>query len=412
MIRSASRPQLSARIALVLVFLVGMRGALYRLRIRFGPVDGSFLDDRPTQVAFFVIYAAATALGFRALRPPMSRRTLTPLIALLIVLVTSSLWSIEVGRTLGQSLQLVAGTAAVYVLVSGLDEGEPHRALLIAGTVATAVSVVAVALGWELSTDGRGRMTGVFFNRNSLGMVACSTLFAAIVWSMQRRRDHRSAFVAALIGASALVVWWRTGSATCMVAAVSGIFASAWVVVRQRSTGRLRRAIGIAPMVAVLGVLALVDARSTVTRWIGREPTLTGRTDTWDVIIEAWYRRPALGFGFFAGWFDPEVRAGLRVVGFNHWEAHNGYLEILFGAGLLGVAALAWFLGAVGREIVGHLDDARAPWWTGSFVFFLVANVGETNIAANRFVWFILVAVVVEIASARRSSPSDSAVTD
>lgn len=410
--KSASRPHVMMRIALVLVFVIGMRGALYRLRIQFGSVDGSFLDDRATQITFFAVYVAAAAVGLRSLRLAESRRLLVPLAALSIVLVASSMWSIDAGRTLGQSFQLVAGTSAVLILVSALDEGESLRALVIAGTCATAISIVAVALDWEWSTDSRGRMTGVFFNRNALGMVTCLTLFAAVVWWWTRRHDHRSRLIAGFVCTAVLVVWWRTGSATGMFAAVAAVATSAWVVARQRYAGRFRRLIGAVPAVAVLGVVALVWARDTVTRWVGRDASLTGRTDTWDVIIEAWSRRPVLGYGFFAGWFDPGVRAGVRAIGYNHWEAHNGYLEVLFGAGLVGAAALVWLLGATARVLRAHLDDPRAPWWTGSFVFFLVANVGETNIAANRIVWFLFVVIVAETCSPRRSLPSGSTVTD
>lgn len=410
--KSASRPHVLMRIALVAVFVIGMRGALYRLRIQFGSVDGSFLDDRATQVAFFVVYATATAIGFRSFRSPESRRLLVPLAAVLVVCVASSLWSIDAGRTLGQSLQLVAGTSAALILVSALDDGESLRCLVIAGTCATAISIVAVALDWEWSTDSRGRMTGIFFNRNALGLVAGLTLFAAVQWSWTRWHDQRSRMIAGFVCASVLVVWWRTGSATGMIAGVAALVASTWVVARQHCVGRLRRLISAAPAVAVLGVVALVWARGTVTRWIGRDASFTGRTDTWDVIIEAWNRRPVLGYGFFAGWFDPSVRAGLRAIGYNHWEAHNGYLEVLFGAGLVGAGALVWLLGATARVLLTRLDDPRAPWWMGAFVFFLVANVGETNIAANRIVWFVLVAIVAEASSPRRSSQSGSAVTD
>ena len=411
MLQSASRPQLTMRIALVVVFVIGMRGALYRLRIQFGPVDGSFLDDRATQVAFFVAYAAVAAVAFRAFRAPHGRRMLITLTALSVALVSSSLWSIDTGRTLGQSLQFVAGTAAVFVVVAALDDGESLRALVIAGTGACAISIAAVTLDWGWSTDSRGRMTGIFFNRNALGMVTCLTLFATIVWAWTRRNDRRSTFVAALVCASVLVVWWRTGSATGMFAAVAAVATSAWVVARQRSAGRFRRSISAVPIVAALGVIALVSARGNVMRWIGRDASLTGRTDTWDLIIEAWQRRPVLGYGFFAGWFDPSVRAGVRAIGYNHWEAHNGYLEVLFGAGLIGVAALVWFLATTAREMLGRLHDPRAPWWMGSFVFFLVANVGETNIAANRIVWFVLVAVVAEMSSHPESSHSSSTGT-
>jgi hypothetical protein len=47
----------------------------------------------------------------------------------------------------------------------------------------------------------------------------------------------------------------------------------------------------------------------------------------------------------------------------------------------------------------------EAPWFAAVVAFFIVVNVGETAIAANRLAWMLLVAVAVLMAS---PSPTDS----
>ena len=91
--------------ALVAVFLAGMRGLMYRVRLQFGDVDGSLLDDRATQVMFYALYAVALAVGWRS-RGAVDRRLVAPLAVLVGVLAVSTVWSIEWGRTLNQSLRL------------------------------------------------------------------------------------------------------------------------------------------------------------------------------------------------------------------------------------------------------------------------------------------------------------------
>jgi len=203
-------------------------------------------------------------------------------------------------------------------------------------------------------------------------------------------------------------VWSRSGSATAMIAAVSGVLAAAWMAAWQRGSSDVRRRVGWMAVGVGVFVVVAVLARGAMAEWIGRDSTFTGRTSTWGVVVDAWQRRPIGGFGFFAGWFDPEVRAGLARIGFNHWEAHNGYLEVLMGAGIVGVLVLAWLLVGVVRAVWRRRDHEWAPTWMALVVFALVSNVSETNIAANRLMWFVLVAVLAT-AGAREQSPGAAA---
>ena len=390
--------------ALVVLFMAGMRGLVYRVRLQFGEVSGSFLDDRPTQVIFHGLYIGAIVVGWRRSGQRLDRRVALPLASLCGLLVLSTTWSIEWGRTLNQSLLVASGTLAVVVLASRLDSRSVLTALVASSAVAVALSVVAVALDWQYSTDRRGRMTGVFYNRNSLGLVASMLLVSSALLWWQRRFDGRVRWIALVLVAVSVTVWWRSGSATSMIAAVSGLLAAAWLVGFTRSSGGVRRVLAWIPVVLVVVVTAAVVWREWFADLIGRDATFTGRTSTWGLLVDTWARRPLVGFGFFAGWFDPELRDGLRAIGYNHWEAHNGYLEVLLGAGVVGVAIVGWLVVSVGRCIWMRRADEHAPVWLALVVFAAVSNVGETNIGANRLVWLVLVAAVASGGS--RSSPA------
>ena len=405
-----SNPRVSNTVAwwaLVVVFLAGMRGLMYRVRLQFGDVWGSLLDDRPTQVMFYALYAVALAVGWRS-RGTVDRRVLAPLAALLGVLMMSTLWSIEWGRTLNQSLQMATATAAVVMLASSLPLERVLSALVTAGSIAVLLSVIAAVADWQFSSDRKGRLTGVFYNRNALGLAAAVLAVSAALWWWQRRDSARARVMAPMISAVALVVWWRSGSATAMIAAGAGVLAAAWMVAWQRGSSVVRRRLVWIAAVAGVVVVVAVLARGVVAEWIGRDATFTGRTSTWGVVVDAWQRRPLSGFGFFAGWFDPEVRLGLDRIDFNHWEAHNGYLEVLMGAGIVGVLVLAWLLVGVVRAVWWRREHEWAPTWMALVVFALVSNIGETNIAANRLMWFVLVAVLATV-GAREQSPGAAA---
>ncbi len=65
---------------------------------------------------------------------------------------------------------------------------------------------------------------------------------------------------------------------------------------------------------------------------IGKDPTLTGRTDIWGYVIPYIYQRPLLGWGYVAFWSTTNP-AAMVIAEELHWfapQAHNGLLEMLF----------------------------------------------------------------------------------
>lgn len=388
------------------VFLVGMRGLIYRLRLQFGDVSGSFLDDRPTQAMFFCVYAIALAVGWRSDRGRVDLRSVLPLSVFMGILIASTLWSIEWGRTLNQSLQMALATAAVVVLASAVRLEGVVEALMLASGLAMALSIVAVTFDWEFSSDNHGRLTGVFYNRNALGLVAATTAVSSVIWWGQRRQSSKGWVAAPVLLLITVVVWFRSGSVTAMLATVASIASGAWMGGWQRGSKRTRRRLMMAAAVCVVALIGAVVDRMVVTRWIGRDATFTGRTTTWRIVIEAWERRPWQGFGFFAGWFDLRLRQEIADVGLNHWEAHNGYLEVLLGMGLLGSAVLVWLLTELVRAVWHRRFGADGRCFVSILVFVLVVNLGETAIGANRLVWMLAVALFVST-KAPRVDPGD-----
>ena len=70
---------------------------------------------------------------------------------------------------------------------------------------------------------------------------------------------------------------------------------------------------------------------------IGKDPTLTGRTDIWGYVIPFIYQRPLLGWGYAAFWSTQDP-AAWEIANALRWfspQAHNGLLEILLSGGLV-----------------------------------------------------------------------------
>lgn len=391
---------------MALLVLVGMRGLIYRVRLQFGDVAGSLLDDRPTQVIFYAVYVLVIAMAARSWRQ-VCHPNILPLAGVVMVLLASTAWSIEWGRTLNQSLLMLLGTIATALVAIRLRPLEVVVSSVAATQVALWWSVFAAWRDWDFSTDRRGYLAGIFYNRNSLGLVAAFGFISAVALAWLLRRSAAGIVVSLIAALVAALVWWRTNATTPLVAALTALGIGGLVLWDNRAMVRHRASAWAARVVVLMAAVAGSIFRGTMADWFGRDSTFTGRTSTWHLVIDTWGRHPLQGFGFFAGWFDERLRRGLVGIGFNHWEAHNGYLEVLLGAGLLGAAMLAWFLIELVRGVWLHRFGDSGPWFAGLLVFVLVMNVGETAIGANRLVWTMAVALFVATRSPRAERVAD-----
>ena len=91
-------------------------------------------------------------------------------------------------------------------------------------------------------------------------------------------------------------------------------------------------------LVPILVVVA-VDP-GPILEMIGKDPTLTGRTDLWTYVINDISLKPLLGWGYYGFW-SPNNPAAIEISAALRWfvtQAHNGLLEMLLNVGVVGTA--------------------------------------------------------------------------
>jgi exopolysaccharide production protein ExoQ len=113
---------------------------------------------------------------------------------------------------------------------------------------------------------------------------------------------------------------------------ISGIV----VLIRKGAAGRLIALFSALVLLPTIMVAALFP--DFFLEMIGKDPTLTGRTDLWSYVIGNIAQRPILGWGFSAFWSsaNPAATEISTVLGWEVPEAHNGLLEILLEVGVIG----------------------------------------------------------------------------
>ena len=164
----------------------------------------------------------------------------------------------------------------------------------------------------------------------------------------------------------------------------------------------------------VVGVLCAVflalfaDIGGLLLMRVGREPTLTGRTDLWSTLL-TFTASPMFGTGFESFWLGPRLE---KIWGLQWWhpnEAHNGYLETYLNLGWVGVWLLAFVIIVGYRRIhdMVRYDPAGGQLRLAFFVVAIAYNLTESAFRSLHPVWLAFLLAVIAVAR-----PQPRAATD
>jgi len=110
--------------------------------------------------------------------------------------------------------------------------------------------------------------------------------------------------------------------------------------------------------VSVLGSLtyivldATIEIRATILALLGRDPTLTSRTDIWRVLWQ-FQGDPIIGVGFMSFWTGQRLKDIWEACACQINQAHNGYIEQFLNLGYVGVGLMVGIM-------VNGLNNVRA----------------------------------------------------
>ena len=145
---------------------------------------------------------------------------------------------------------------------------------------------------------------------------------------------------------------------------------------------------------------------------LGRDSTLTGRTDIWPYAITAIGDRPFFGWGYKAFWLDDGPVQQYITSDWLPFHAHNGFLELSLDIGIVGTSffVIGWIAGIWrGVRLVLTSTGAVPLWPLMTLICFVLSNITEATIATyNTFPWVIFLSAFV-YAIQKKKSPKVAA---
>jgi exopolysaccharide production protein ExoQ len=329
-------------------------------------------------------------------------RALPLLMTLLALAFVSTLWSIDGGATLRRSVWL-ALTMGFGLYLAWRYEwrdliGVVGAAFIVLIAGSFALGLLAPSIG-RMTSEHPGAWSGLWTHKNTLGgIMALGVAVCASAAIIEPAR--RSLWIVATLGAFALVI--LSTSKTALLASTLGLAVIAAGTLMRR--GPVHTVIVCASALAaiIIGASMVFLAPDLLVAALGRDLTLTGRTDIWEASARFVQAKQWLGYGYYAFWL-PENGPAYWVREAVQWQvasAHSSWLELALGLGRVGVVLFALQLFATLRRGAGALFDASAGLWAPAFlVAFALYTLSESHaLQANNLFWTIYVAVAARLA--------------
>jgi exopolysaccharide production protein ExoQ len=345
------------------------------------------------------------------------------LIVLLIYMLLSTFWS-EI--TIISLKRLGRESVAIVMALLMMSEANPLQSLASllrrCAYVLLPLSLVLIkyypTLGRQYTRwSGIQMWTGVTGQKNQLGRLCMISVFF-LLFALYRRWRGRSPVAARLrawsdvsiivIGVYLLIGSSSATSLATLIVGIATFVGLQWFQKFRSNVGQIGLQALVVFLIAYGTAVPFLGGSNVAafTSVLGRDETLTGRTEVWAEVIPARDRQPLLGYGFGSFWTDA------RRERYDIPTAHNGYLDILLELGEVGlVFYTAWLLSCarqLHRAIV--LDYEWASFGICLLLLSLIYNVTESALnSLTEYITAIMVLVSL-VVPARLGLSSASAL--
>jgi exopolysaccharide production protein ExoQ len=281
----------------------------------------------------------------------------------------STVWSQAPGSTLRFSAEYAATVGCAILAAAQLTPRQLISALMCCLLL---TAILSIAFGTNLVDPLTGVTTfvGLFESKNMLGFFVSVMLLGSLATMLDTRQPTMFRVLGLLaLGVEApLLVMTRSGTSELTGVLGSCVLIANLLVSRLSRFGRARLLFAglviLLPSVAFLGATG-DGVHDFIVHVMGKNTTLTGRTDLWRYAATLIPRHPLAGIGFQAFWNHENLEAeGLwrqyHVLSRMGFHFHSTYVEAAVELGYAGAALLTATLLAVLAGVV------RWSWRTGS----------------------------------------------
>lgn len=260
----------------------------------------------------------------------------------------------------------------------------PEKQIQLFLTLGTICLLLSVALSLSSSTyrDPIGAWCGVYSQKNICCMVTEFLLLPAF-YASGKGLLFRIFCVIYVTGSIFLIMMTQSVTGQVTLSLLVAFVLLTKLLPRLRRSERKLLLLPAAALAVASGVLGFA-AYASIARLLGKDPTLTGRTEIWRAIVPAIMRHPLLGYGYRAFWRGYQGESAYVSLS-AHWappNAHNALLEIWLTLGAVGVVLILFTVLQALKNGFVCLTDMKSSylaWYTSIVILILLVSVDEAE---------------------------------
>jgi exopolysaccharide production protein ExoQ len=326
---------------------------------------------------------------------------------LMLIALISVIWSFDPQLTRPRSIALVGTSVFGLYVASRFSMREQLKLLGWSFAIIICLSFLFAILiphyGTMDAGPHAGALRGIFLHKNVLGKIIGIGAIVFLLLGMDAKEKR----------------WWPwagLGLSFCLLflSRSSSAMINFWTTIALIPIFQAFRWRYLIMVPALIGTIAfggglslyLNQNASVLLGSIGKDPTLTGRTEMWPHIMDMIWKQPWLGYGYSAFWNDWNS-PGAYVWYAARWtppNSHNGFLDLWLDFGLVGLVIFG--IGLL-QTLMRGLNRLRIDkYWTSYWVilyltYLILGNITESSLVArNDIFWLLYITASLSLAIA------------
>jgi len=389
-----------------LIVLLFFSGAI--IGLFFTSLDNLDQENPIARVAFFPVYGLVAILTIARFPQFLRVVAFNPILVLCLLWCgLSFLWSIDTLLTFRRAVALLLTTILGLLLAARFNWKELIQQYAYLFLLLAIISILVVFINPArgiMSEIHIGAWRGLWVEKNYLGgQMSRGLIVMMCAFAIAPSRGWL--WVPAGILCFFLVI--MSTSKTSLLVSILSI--GTFIILRLFRRFPFLRIPVLYSVIAGAGLFAtvMIVAPDFFFDLIGKERTLTGRTDIWKLLISSIKEKPLLGYGYGVYWVDP-LGPSYYVRLILQWgvpTAHNGWIETWLSVGVVGVVMFAIHLLisiilCLWKIFKGGIETYWAVLAILSFTFFSLSE--SSILQQNDITWVIYVSTTAKLFSDKR----------
>lgn len=358
-------------------------------------ISGAFLDlnFNLMQITAFVTYMIAAIYIIFYVNIIALVKNNSLYFMFLFFITISIFWSGDFNSSLIKLVNIIGISLLSIFVASSLKKEDFFKIICLFFIISIFLNILVSIVTPQIGIYETGIWKGVYLHKNWLGT---TMLFGSVTLLMGVKKENKLKSI--LIISVALFIIIQSSSISSLL-----IFFLILGLVLYIQFFRENKLLLISSMFILIGIsiyvgFYLLSNINLFYSLIGRDSSLSGRSDLWPLILEAINHKLLFGYGVGGFWIQHGASEHIsKLMGWDVYGSHNGFLELLLNVGVVGLTLFILFYFQMVIRILKGVpkskpnDKKHIIWMLIMCFLILLVNITENRIIpSNNFYGFFL----------------------